>query len=139
MVDYFARAAGLFRALDTHTALRRAGVVPHPRRRYPLADVRRALERFGGGRVVLRCRSDVGSGSGGARAGSGEPDETEAGRDQTQGSTNDVLREVWYVFFVRGSFQTGQFVPAQDLGERGDAGNCAPWVRYLPKERMGEL
>jgi ribonuclease T2 len=112
VVDYFTRAAALFRTLDTSLALERARIVPHPTAAYALAEVRAALERFAGGRVVLRCT--------GPRA--------------------DVLHEVWYVFFVQGSLQTGQFVPAQELvGADGDGGNCAGEVRYLPKRRRGEL
>lgn len=91
--------------LDTYTALEAAGITPHRSRHYPLADVQAALERFSGGRVVLRC--------GGRR--------------------RDTLHEAWYVYFVKGSLQTGEFVPAQDLGRRGDVGNCVPLVRYLPK------
>ena len=114
VVDYFTRAAALFRTLDTYRALSRAGIVPSATARYALADVRGALERFSGGRVVLRC----------------------AGRD------GDVLHEVWYVYFIRGSLQTGMFVPAQDLGREGDGdggGECKGEVRYLPKRRRGEL
>ncbi len=85
--------------------------MPHSRTHYPLADVQAALQRFSGGRVVLRC----------------------VGR----GGRNDVLHEAWYVYFIKGSLQTGQFVPAKELGKEGDAGNCAPWVRYLPKRHAG--
>ncbi|KAK0636376.1 ribonuclease T2-like protein [Bombardia bombarda] len=109
VIDYFARASGLFRTLDTFYALKNAGIVPHSRRHYPLADIQKALERFSGGRVVLRC----------------------TGR-------RDVLHEAWYVYFVRGSLQTGEFVPAQELGREGNAGNCAPWVKYLPKRSASE-
>lgn len=105
VVDYFSRAAGLFRTLDTYTALSLAGIEPSARTHYPLEDVRRILEQFSGGRVVLRC--------GGRR--------------------RDELHEAWYVYFVQGSLQTGQFVPAQDYGKHGDANNCVPWVKYLPK------
>ncbi|KXX81472.1 Ribonuclease T2 [Madurella mycetomatis] len=112
VVDYFTRAAALFRTLDTYRALEKAGIVPHPRQHYPLADVRKALERFSGGKVVLKC-------SGGAR--------------------RDVLHEAWYHYFIKGSLQTGQFVPAQDYGKEGDVGNCAPWVRYPPKRHKWEL
>lgn len=105
VVDYFSRAAGLFRMLDTYTALSLAGIEPSPRTHYPLEDVRRILEQFSGGKVVLRC--------GGRR--------------------HDELHEAWYVYFVQGSLQTGQFVPAQDYGKHGDANNCVPWVKYLPK------
>ncbi len=58
------------------------------------------------------------------------------------GSEGDVLRGVWYGFFVRGSLQTGEFVPAQEelvLGERDEEGECQEVVRYLPKRRRGEL
>ncbi|KAK3366116.1 ribonuclease T2-like protein [Lasiosphaeria ovina] len=104
VVDYFTRASALFRMLDTYSALERAGIVPHSRRHYPLVDIQSALEKFSGGRVVLRC----------------------TGR-------RDVLHEAWYVYFVKGSLQSGEFVPAQELGREGNAGNCAPWVKYLPK------
>ena len=117
MIDYVARTAALFRTLDTYTALARARIVPDPAATYARAEVRAALERFAGGRVVLRC--DRGG---------------------------EVLREVRYVFFVRGSFQTGEFVPAAreltgreyDVDDDGDGG-CAEVVRYLPKRRRGEL
>ncbi|KAB5550912.1 ribonuclease T2-like protein [Coniochaeta sp. 2T2.1] len=104
VVDYFSRAASLHKTLDTYTALKKAGIAPKRDERYPLAEVKRALEEYSGGRVVLRC----------------------TGR-------GDVLHEAWYVFFVQGSLQSGEFVPAAKLGREGGAGNCKPWVRYLPK------
>ncbi|KAK3370081.1 ribonuclease T2-like protein [Podospora didyma] len=109
VVDYFSRASALFRMLDTYHALEVAGIVPHSRKHYPLADVTAALERFSGGKVVLRC----------------------TGR-------RDVLHEAWYVYYVKGSLQTGNFLPAKDLGKEGDAGNCAPWIKYLPKKPLEE-
>ncbi|KAK3685384.1 ribonuclease T2-like protein [Podospora appendiculata] len=105
VVDYFTRASALFNTLDTYSALRKAGIVPQARKHYPLADVQKALEIYSGGRVVLRC----------------------TGR-------RDVLHEAWYVYYVKGSLQTGEFVPAQHLGREEEAGNCAPWVKYLPKK-----
>lgn len=113
MVDYFTRAAALYRTLDTYRALARARIVPSPTARYALADVRGALERFSGGKVVLKCT----------------------------GREGDVLHEVWYVYFIRGSLQTGMFVPAQELVREGDGdeGQCKGEVRYLPKRRRGEL
>ncbi|KAK3328025.1 ribonuclease T2-like protein [Cercophora scortea] len=107
VVDYFTRASALFNTLDTYSALRKAGIVPQARKHYPLADVQKALEIYSGGRVVLRC---------------------------TGGRRRDVLHEAWYVYYVKGSLQTGEFVPAQHLGREEEAGNCAPWVRYLPKK-----
>ncbi|PSR87107.1 ribonuclease T2-like protein [Coniella lustricola] len=105
VVDYFTRATGLFKLLDTYTALSLSGITPHERTHYPLEEVRDTLERFSGGKVVLRCG----------------------------GRHHDELHEAWYVYFVQGSLQTGQFVPAQDYGAHGDANNCVPWVKYLPK------
>ncbi|OAA56520.1 ribonuclease T2 family protein [Niveomyces insectorum RCEF 264] len=105
VVDYFVRATSLFGQLDTYTALARADIRPSTVRRYPLVDVQAALERLSGGRVVLRCT----------------------------GPRRDTLHEVWYVYFVQGSVQTGVFVPATSLGREGAAGNCVPWVRYMPK------
>ncbi len=105
VVDYFVRATSLFGMLDSYMALAKAGITPSVSRHYPLVDVQSALERLSGGRVVLRC----------------------------SGPRRDMLHEVWYVYFVQGSVQTGEFVPALDLGREGNAGNCVPWVRYLPK------
>lgn len=107
VVDYFTRATGLFKALDTYMALEHKGIVPHARTHYPLADVQAALEEFSGGKVVLRC--------GGRR--------------------RDELHEAWYYYFVQGSLQRGQFVPAQNYGAHGDLNNCVPWVKYLPKKQ----
>jgi len=104
VVDYFTRATALFKTLDTYTALEQRGIVPSRDTRYPLADVRAALEEYAGGKVVLRC---TGRGA--------------------------VLHEAWYVYFVQGSLQGGEFVPAWKLGREGAAGNCKGWVRYLPK------
>lgn len=106
VVDYFTRATGLFKMLDTYTALSLKGIEPHARTHYPLEDVRAILEQFSGGKVVLRCG----------------------------GKKRDELHEAWYVYFVQGSLQSGNFVPAQDYGAHGDANNCVPWVRYLPKK-----
>ncbi|KAK3898417.1 ribonuclease T2 [Staphylotrichum tortipilum] len=114
VIDYLARAASLFRTLDTYRALTRANILPREGATYPLARVREALERVSGGRVVLKCVDGTGDGGKG-----------------------DVLREVGYVYFVRGSFQRGEFVPAQE--RQGDGGDCAEVVRYLPKRRRRGL
>ncbi|KAK1656817.1 ribonuclease T2 family protein [Colletotrichum godetiae] len=109
VVDYFTRAFSLFRQLDTFTALERASITPSSSRRYALADVTRTLENLSGGRVVLRC----------------------------SGRGHDVLHEAWYSYFLKGSLQTGQFVPSRELGSHGHASNCAKEVRYPPKRCKG--
>ncbi|KAI0157340.1 ribonuclease Trv [Xylariaceae sp. FL1272] len=104
VVDYFVRAFGLFRMLDTYRALEQAGIEPDSSKTYALADIQSTLEKFSGGRVILKC------GRGGA------------------------LHEAWYVYFVKGSLQSGEFVPARD-SFKGDHGNCPQEVRYLPKRK----
>ena len=118
VVDYFARTFQLFRTLDTFTTLSLAGIEPSPDATFSLASVRKALEDYSGGRVVLNCR----------------------------GPEKDVLHEALYAYFVQGSLQSGTFVPAQTLGVKSSRGNCADSVRYLPKKcksgtcgRVGEL
>ncbi|RYP78278.1 hypothetical protein DL770_006917 [Monosporascus sp. CRB-9-2] len=96
VVDYFLRAFGLFRMLDTYRALDIAGIEPDYRKKYPVSRVQSALEAYSGGRVILRCT----------------------------GRHNNVLHEAWYVYFVKGSLQSGDFIPAKDSFD-GDKGNCA--------------
>ncbi|KAI0101575.1 ribonuclease Trv [Nemania sp. FL0031] len=102
VVDYFVRAFGLFRMLDTFRALQRVGIEPDSSKTYALADVKAALEDFSGSRVILKC------------------------------SRHGVLHEAWYVWFVKGSLQSGELVPARD-SFKGDHSNCPAQVRYLPK------
>lgn len=104
VVDYFARAAALFRMLDTYRALERVGIEPNYKKMYDLSEVQSTLEAFSGGRVILKCT----------------------------GRSHNVLHEAWYVYFVKGSLQSGEFVPARD-SFKGDHGNCASKIRYLPK------
>ncbi|KAI2643629.1 ribonuclease Trv [Xylaria nigripes] len=102
VVDYFARAFELFRMLDTYSVLKRAGIEPDASTTYALADIQAALENYSASRVILKC------------------------------SQHNVLHEAWYVFFVVGSLQSGEIVPARD-SFKGDHGNCPAHVRYLPK------
>jgi ribonuclease T2 len=104
VVDYFVRAFGLFRMLDTYVALQQEGIEPHQTQTYELSKIQSTLETFSGGKVILKCG----------------------------GRGHDLLHEAWYVYFVQGSLQSGQFVPASD-SFKGDQGNCADHVRYLPK------
>lgn len=107
VVDYFARVAGLFRTLDTYTALKQAGIEPDSTKVYPLSDIKSTLEEFSGGRVILRCG----------------------------GQEHNILHEAWYVYFVQGSLQSGQFVPAKQDSDMHDPGNCAATIQYLPKRK----
>ncbi|KAH8652202.1 ribonuclease Trv [Xylariales sp. PMI_506] len=109
VIDYFLRAFGLFRMLDTFYALQQAGIVPDSQRTYSLDKIQETLNEFSGGRVILKCT----------------------------GRKHDVLHEAWYVYFVKGSLQSGEFVPAKD-SFKGDHGNCAKHVRYLPKRHKNQ-
>ncbi|KAI1864969.1 uncharacterized protein JN550_008515 [Neoarthrinium moseri] len=102
VVDYFVRAFGLFRMLDTYVALQQAGIEPDHDKTYDLDLIRNTLEDFSGGKVVLHCT----------------------------GRRHDRLHEAWYVYFVQGSLQSGEFVPAKD-SFKGDKSNCAQKVRRL--------
>lgn len=92
--------------LDTYRALERVGIEPDYRKTYSLSKIQSALESFSGGRVILQCT----------------------------GRHHNVLHEAWYVYFVKGSLQSGVFIPAKD-SFHGDQGNCAAEVRYLPKRK----
>ncbi|ROT39894.1 ribonuclease Trv [Sodiomyces alkalinus F11] len=105
-VEYFTRAFHLFRNLDTYMALAWAGIVPTHESTYELAVVQKALEKYSGGSVVLKC----------------------------SGHERSVMHEAWYAFFVQGNLQSGRFIPARGYGEHGDVGNCADQVWYLPKK-----
>jgi ribonuclease T2 len=104
VVDYFNRAFVLFQSLDTYRALAQAGIEPDSSKTYALVDVQAALESFSGSRVILKC------------------------------SRYGALHEAWYVYFVKGSLQSGELVPARD-SFKGDQGNCPSHVRYLPKRK----
>lgn len=63
---------------------------------------------------------------------------TPRGVEAVIGCQGTELREVWYFFAVRGSLQSGQFVPSNPdfSGTGGHAGaSCPPEnIRYLPKD-----
>ncbi len=110
VVDYFVRAASLFRTLDTFTALEQAGIVPLARAALPArrrACHAGALQRRPGRAAVHRPGQRHPSRGGGT-----------------------------YIS-CRAACRLASFVPAQDLGDKGDAGNCAPRVRYPPKAARG--
>lgn len=107
VVDYFTRATSLFKLLDTYRALERAGITPDHNKVYDREEIENALEEFSGGKAVMRC----------------------------SGSRRNILHEVWYVYFVKGSLQSGEFVPAKEVGGHLAKGNCAAGVRYPPKTK----
>lgn len=52
------------------------------------------------------------------------------GVDATVQCQNGAIDEIWYHFNVRGSVQSGDFVPADPDGTKG---SCSSTVKYLPK------
>jgi ribonuclease T2 len=113
VIDYFARTVALFRSLDVYTALQQGGIVPDDSYRYALADIRSTLERLtGGGQVTLQCH----------------------------GPEKDVLYEIRFAYWVKGSLQTGEFIPAkaEPASKVDKPSNCADTVRYLPKRIFGD-
>ncbi|KAG6010312.1 hypothetical protein E4U43_008605 [Claviceps pusilla] len=57
------------------------------------------------------------------------------GAEVTLGCKGKALNEVWYHYNVRGSLQTGQFVPAKPDGTKG---RCPAKVLYKPKVNLFE-
>lgn len=53
------------------------------------------------------------------------------------GCSRGKLNQAWYSFNVKGSLQTGAFVPANPAG-KGGKGTCPQTgIRYLPKDIEG--
>ena len=104
-VDYFRTAVAVFKTLPSYDWLKDAGIVPSTSETYAAADIQAALgKNRGGAEVYLGC--------------------TDAGE----------LNEIWYFFNVRGSVQTGEFVPDDSLTDSScpDTG-----IKYLPKGSSG--
>ncbi|KAG8529073.1 uncharacterized protein KY384_005708 [Bacidia gigantensis] len=91
VVAYFQKAVDLFKTLTSYTFLSNAGIVPSSTATYTSAQILAALKAPRGVDVAIQCAN-----------------------------TNE-FDEIWYFFNVKGSVQTGQFIPAN------------PGVKYLPK------
>ncbi|KAF8860436.1 ribonuclease T2 [Acephala macrosclerotiorum] len=102
VVDFFERAVGIFKGLDTYAALASAGIEPSHSKTYTYSEIEDALTSVTGSAVVLGCN-------------------------------RGKLNQAWYSFHVRGSLQTGSFVPSTPVG-KGMRGNCPRrGIKYLPK------
>lgn len=99
--DYFKRTVSVFKTLPSYKWLAAAGIVPSSTATYALADIQAALKANFGHNVVIDCNS------------------------------KHELNELWYHFNVRGSIQTGEFVPVEPVG----SGSTCPstGIKYLPK------
>jgi ribonuclease T2 len=99
--DYFQRTVDLFKQLPSYEWLSQAGIVPSTSKTYTNAQIQKALKKHHKGHeVYLGC------------------------------TDNDELDEIWYYFNVRGSVQTGKFIPVDQSGSTScpDTG-----IKYIPK------
>lgn len=81
VVDYFTKTVSLFQSLPSYTWLSNAGIVPSSTATYTSAAILAALKAPRGVTAVIQCAS-----------------------------TNQ-LDEIWYFYDVKGSVQSGTFVP----------------------------
>lgn len=58
-VDFFTRTVGLFKTLDTYTALANAGITPSAEVTYTNQQIQNALSQVTGSAVVLGCTKGV--------------------------------------------------------------------------------
>lgn len=101
VVQYFNRTVGLHQSLPSYQWLADAGITPSVSATYTEAQIQAALGAHRDGvTVYLGCTG------------------------------GDELDEIWYFFNVRGSAQTGTFVPADALA---DSQCPRTGIRYLPK------
>jgi ribonuclease T2 len=101
VVDYFQKAVDLFKTLPSYEWLKAAGIEPSTTQTYTFQQIQDAL-------AVKRPGVEV-----------------------TLGCKSGQLNEIWYHYDVRGSLQTGEFVPANPDGTKS---TCpAKGIKYLPK------
>ncbi|KAF2129931.1 ribonuclease T2 [Dothidotthia symphoricarpi CBS 119687] len=103
VVDYFQRAVDLFKTLPSYDWLKAAGIEPSFDKTYTFQAIQDAL-------AVNRPGVEV-----------------------TLGCKYGRLNEIWYHFDVRGSLQTGDFVPADPDGTKSSCPKSG--IKYLPKVR----
>jgi ribonuclease T2 len=107
VIDYFQKAVDLFKGLPSYTWLAAAGIVPSTTATYTTAQIQAALTAKRPGVTV------------------------------TLGCSSSALNEIWYHYDVRGSVQTGEFVPANPDGTKS---TCpATGIKYVPKTGGGSV
>ena len=103
--DYFRRTVSLFKSLPSYEWLKAAGIEPSSSSSYSANDIQTVLSKKHGGKRVYL------------------------------GCSGSDLNEIWYYFNVRGSVQTGEFVPADPDGSEGTCPDSG--IKYLPKGSSG--
>ena len=105
VVDYFQKAVDLFKSLPSYEWLAAAGITPSTSKTYTTAQIQAALSAKRPGVSV------------------------------TLGCKSGVFNEIWYHYDVRGSLQSGEFVPADPDGTKS---SCpATGIKYVPKNGGG--
>jgi ribonuclease T2 len=102
--DFFQRTVSLFKTLPSYQWLSDAGITPSSSKTYSADDIQAALSKKHDGKKVYI------------------------------GCNNKELDEIWYFYNVRGSLQTGDFVPADSLTDSSCTGSS---IKYLPKSGGG--
>ncbi|KAF2200541.1 ribonuclease M [Delitschia confertaspora ATCC 74209] len=101
VVDFFQKTVDLFKTLPSYEWLSAAGITPSTSKTYTTAEIQAALSAHRSGVTV------------------------------TLGCSSGALNEIWYHYAVRGSVQTGEFVPSNPDGTKS---TCpATGIKYLPK------
>ncbi|EUC46405.1 hypothetical protein COCMIDRAFT_92960 [Bipolaris oryzae ATCC 44560] len=105
VVDFFQKTVDLFKSLPSYDWLKDAGIVPSTSQTYTFDAIQKAIQAK---------RPDV---------------------EVTLGCRSGALNEIWYHFDVRGSVQTGEFVPSNPDGTKSTCPKSG--IRYLPKHGSG--
>ncbi|KEY73098.1 hypothetical protein S7711_10106 [Stachybotrys chartarum IBT 7711] len=101
VVDYFKRTVRLHRTLPSYAWLAEAGIVPSPSATYTRDQIQAVLSARHGHDVIINC------------------------------NRRGELTELWYHYNIRGSVQTGEYIPVPPVGSPS---TCpATGIRYLPK------
>ncbi|KAF2641272.1 ribonuclease M [Massarina eburnea CBS 473.64] len=105
VVDFFQKTVDLFKALPSYTWLAAAGITPSTTTTYTTSQIQSALSAKRSGVTV------------------------------TLGCSSSALNEIWYHYDVRGSVQSGEFVPANPDGTKSTCPSTG--IKYLPKSGSG--
>lgn len=106
VVDYFQKAVDLFKTLPSYEWLKAAGIEPSTDKTWTFAQIQSALAA------------------------------KRPGVEVTLGCKSGALNEIWYHYDVRGSLQTGEFVPSDPDGTKSTCPKSG--IKYLPKHRASK-
>ncbi|KAH7305597.1 ribonuclease T2-like protein [Stachybotrys elegans] len=101
VIDYFKRTVKLFKTLPSYEWLAEAGIVPSTTATYSRAEIQAVLRAHHGHDVIINC------------------------------NRNRELNELWYHYNIRGSVQSGEYIPVEPVGSPSTCPQTG--IRYLPK------